>query len=1193
MALQIITGDHAINKKAVMINHLHQIFTHNPSAEIYYIIPDHIKFDMETTMLDQLKQIQGGNQAAMLNIQVASFSRISWFMMPHYHNEAPSISSIGKKMILRSILSELKSQLVTYRSQITYQGFIDKLYNQFEEFIQGNIDQVTLEQLIEAIDEEEIGTLNQYRSSQRLNEINTIYTTYIDKLNQLNINYRNDYFELIDYLENLLPQENLYIAIDHYEYFTGEQLYIINQLIRVAHTVWIQLPIDSDHLLNTSHYSFEQVAKNTYFQLKRLCNVNGLKQLNDWQINGPTYPYHSDILAVAKTYQALNEFKPVEKLSLVQSEHIELWHNDTIQTEMKHVVNQIHYLVSQKKYRYRDIRVLTRSFDCYGSLIEPYFKMNDIPCFIDNTQEMQHHPFVLLLEGLLNLSIQQWNYTSIMAVLNSSFILPSFLQNDQLSPEELRIEKQHQVNQLENILIENGLFGYRLYQIDYPWHYSNESLPYYNAKGEKTEQTIEEMVQPWRNWLHQLSQILKRPAELTGESFAKWVYQVMDHLKLKEQLIFERDYLIQQGRIEQSMEEEQVWNTMIDLLDEFCLIYQNQTESYETFVQILLAGMNEASFLIIPPTMDQVMISSMISPRTQPTKVTFVIGMNHQTLPQSIQEDSLMTRQERELLLSMDLMPHQSIQHTPAVQYQAESFLFYKLLLASTERLYLSYAQVVEDQTVERSPYIQELLNWVELPTYHFKVDPTEELTQPHPSSYGRYSIERSKVMYLNRFYWQQSVNYLPPLRKLIASMKEYELQHSIPDAGRIDNLVKRSVEDFIQPVSINPETARQLYGDQLSLSVSKIEEYYRDAYSHFLLYGLKLKERIEFELDPARTGDFFHEYLDQVTQQATNHYQRSLLTLDDAALLDIIHLIENQLSHHFKFQILHSSARMKFIHQLMNQEMRQVLNNLIKKVQITQLEPVLTEAIFGLNPILPLRGLYYQLDSQRTLQVTGKIDRIDRLQLGEDTYYQVVDYKSSQKEFNLVELFYGLDMQILTYLKVIHQNYPNAFPLGAFYQPITHINELATHDVKDEKEQSLADYTYRGFITLPEVKMQQIDSTLEPQTASLIYPVKLKKDGSYDAYSNRFNETDFQLLSNYVDYLFVEAANQIQSGNIALTPYRDERFTTSLQPGFRTITGFDATEHYHLYRHKQLRKKDIIQKIEQILQSQQEEVSE
>ena len=183
--------------------------------------------------------------------------------------------------------------------------------------------------------------------------------------------------------------------------------------------------------------------------------------------------------------------------------------------------------------------------------------------------------------------------------------------------------------------------------------------------------------------------------------------------------------------------------------------------------------------------------------------------------------------------------------------------------------------------------------------------------------------------------------------------------------------------------------------------------------------------------------------------------------------------------------------------------------------------------------------------------------------------------------------------MQILTYLKVIHQNYPNAFPLGAFYQPITHINELATHDVKDEKEQSLADYTYRGFITLPEVKMQQIDSTLEPQTASLIYPVKLKKDGSYDAYSNCFNETDFQLLSNYVDYLFVEAANQIQSGNIALTPYRDERFTTSLQPGFRTITGFDATEHYHLYRHKQLRKKDIIQKIEQILQSQQEEVSE
>ena len=64
-------------------------------------------------------------------------------------------------------------------------------------------------------------------------------------------------------------------------------------------------------------------------------------------------------------------------------------------------------------------------------------------------------------------------------------------------------------------------------------------------------------------------------------------------------------------------------------------------------------------------------------------------------------------------------------------------------------------------------------------------------------------------------------------------------------------------------PQNIQAETALKLFGKNLNLSVSKIEQYYQDPYSHFLLHGLKLQERQLFELNPAKTGDYFHDFLD------------------------------------------------------------------------------------------------------------------------------------------------------------------------------------------------------------------------------------------------------------------------------------------------------------------------------------------
>src|SRR5699024_9009240 len=74
-------------------------------------------------------------------------------------------------------------------------------------------------------------------------------------------------------------------------------------------------------------------------------------------------------------------------------------------------------------------------------------------------------------------------------------------------------------------------------------------------------------------------------------------------------------------------------------------------------------------------------------------------------------------------------------------------------------------------------------------------------------------------------------------------------------------------------PKPLPENLAEDLYGKDLYLSVSQLETFYADPYSHFLIYGLRLKERQIQELSPIESGIFYHDALDLISRQ--------LVTLD------------------------------------------------------------------------------------------------------------------------------------------------------------------------------------------------------------------------------------------------------------------------------------------------------------------------
>ena len=64
-------------------------------------------------------------------------------------------------------------------------------------------------------------------------------------------------------------------------------------------------------------------------------------------------------------------------------------------------------------------------------------------------------------------------------------------------------------------------------------------------------------------------------------------------------------------------------------------------------------------------------------------------------------------------------------------------------------------------------------------------------------------------------------------------------------------------------PGKLEQTNLEKLYGNTLKTSVSRLEQYEACAFSYYLKYGLKLKEKNTFQVEEIDTGNFMHEVID------------------------------------------------------------------------------------------------------------------------------------------------------------------------------------------------------------------------------------------------------------------------------------------------------------------------------------------
>ena len=169
------------------------------------------------------------------------------------------------------------------------------------------------------------------------------------------------------------------------------------------------------------------------------------------------------------------------------------------------------------------------------------------------------------------------------------------------------------------------------------------------------------------------------------------------------------------------------------------------------------------------------------------------------------------------------------------------------------------------------------------------------------------------------------------------------------------------------------------------------------------------------------------------------------------------------------------------------------------------------------------------------------------------ELYIKVVDYKSGKKEFDPVEFYFGLNMQLAVYMKAAvemegqKEKDKKVVPAALVYYQLKNpfvdvkAGELTGGDgsimLNELEDKIRKEMKFTGLISEDAQVILALDNEFEKE--SDIMTVKCKKDGSYTGNSIVASRERFEFLMKYVDYKIEEVADKVYEGNIQMRPYK------------------------------------------------------
>jgi len=765
---------------------------------------------------------------------------------------------------------------------------------------------------------------------------------------------------------------------------------------------------------------------------------------------------------------------------------VALYRADGMFAEAEYVASQILALVRTGRYRFRDIAVAARNLDDYAATIENVFERYGVPVYLSRRSDILEKPVLSLIAGALDAVAGGCEYEDMFRWLKTGLA--------GLSDEEC--------DKLENYVIRWDIHG-SMWLREEDWT-ANPDGWQEGFSQEQAERLAEINVLRCRisGPLGRLYTGMGEEPGASGKLRVLWTF--LEELGLARQLEERTAALEELGQLQQAMEYNQLWELLCGVMDQFADTLGDMPLDREEFVRLLKLVLTQYDVGTIPVSLDQVHVSQITRNDRHQVKCLFLMGANDHVLPAVPTGTGLLSREDRAALRDRGIKLAPSGMELFHVELQN----LYAALAQPSEHLTITWPAADLKGNMLRPSFVVERVRSL-LPALSEGADDAARdyrLTAPVPALEMAGS-DRTGELY----------RYFALHEKYAAQVAGMERAASMT-RGRLSQ-----------------QAVEALYGRSYRMSASRIDKVSSCHFAYFMQYGLRAKERTSAGFDAAQIGTFLHYVLEHVTRRA---YERGgFASISEAELHTMIDEVIRQYMDAAIPDFNGRDARFRYLFRRLGKTVTTIVENVAQELSESDFVPMAFELGFGADGELPAISI---TAGDAALTVVGKVDRVDGWIKDGKLYLRVVDYKSGKKAFDLNDLRYGLNIQMLLYLFALQRAGKEYFgreivPAGVMYLPARDVLINAPRGADASAVRAAMDKELRrsGLVLgQPEVLQAMEHSALD---SPRFLPLTLGRSGSIT--KGIATAAELGKLGRYLDKTLEKIARELREGNIDADP--------------------------------------------------------
>lgn len=1127
MKFKFIFGKKGYGKTQYILNEIKNKISNVNDHGILIIVPSHNTFMMENRVLEYL------GESALSKIEIMDFKKLTFKLLSVFKGKTKNkISNIGKSLLVNYLIRNNYDNFLYFKNNNSI-DLSDEILSILIDFKNYNIDNNCINCILNKLNPD----MELYRKIIDLEYINNLYNDYIDNncLDSLDdMKIAND---IIQKNKDIFNSYDIYI--DGFDIFTYYQYEFLKIIIDRSNKLVISLTLDE--LSNSIIYNDILKIKNKVLTLlfSKGCYEIEEVYLNDIHKSGDLkyldrnyleysinpYPHKSKNIFLNK---CLNNFYEVEELC-----------------------KKIRYLVINKEYRYKDIGVVCRDIDSYENFIRVSFNEFNIPYFIDKKNEATSNMFSIFLFSIFEIFEHNFSNNALFKYIKSGLL--------DLDDEEIFL--------IEKFSLENGISKYKWKSDFIDEHY----IRYKIEVGNEVNIDINKINSIRRSIVDPLMDLFdKVRGKNSVNYFIRELYNFLKDFGFLDKIKYICELFKSRNDFINANELIQIVDNIFDVLDEINDVFKNEVLSFHEFGKILINSISKIEISHVPMRMDEILIGDIERLKIGNYKVLFVIGCNSLNFPRIYKKEDLINDLEKKHIGNLGF----EFSGTNIDKNLSENYLIYSLLNIPREILYISYSisnmegtsmtpSILISKIKKIFPKIVEENNTV-IKT-EFSIDNIYSMN----STFGSFIVDFKDCILNNK------------LSKIHIDLYNFYKTH---------NKFKHFISLFLMRIGnknceelLNLDVLNYVYRNK-KFSISSIETYSKCPFKYFLDYIIKIKIRRMFSFESYDYGNIIHFLMENICKDIIKDYNFENLSKKEIDKFILDYFNNKIFSDENKSYILNNNFKFRAF----GQKIRKIVSDAIfftsKHLGNTEFFHRYYEFEFGENS----SKIELLLNDGRKASFVGKVDRVDFCKSKDETFINVIDYKSSVYDINYGKIYNVLNIQTIAYMKYIIRLYKDNYnidlnPCGIFYFVISKPIIKNKKDIDLIKEIGKY-YKYSGFIVDDIKKINLIDKNILNNGNGSIIPLKINKNGEIskvNSLNSILSKNEFIDILKFVDDSIKSKIIGIYDGNIDVCPVIEDinksgcdycnyigicKFTKKTN-NFRVIDELDKSSFFNLIR--------------------------